>query len=332
MKYQISDWLNHRFYPFVWKQLKPISSWTVSRWTVVPCGCRWSAATRPSHRRRFRRWRHADWAKLSRKNRATIYPSPTVFRRAIRRQLTACRAHDPPRPTFYFIRIRCLGLAATDCPPRPRWRRPGADLRCTPCPKRTTSLPTRRCRLHDADRPLAPLMWWPSTWPKSRKWSVLSSKKTKTKWSFQNLWINLHWNETFTCRQVQQKLALSCSSSSPSPNMQRRSQSFRLSPSASPSGTPSACHSPVKRTASHKGVHNATPLELGPGQILPAGFKGQESRQEANVGQIKMGVILSKGHLEVEIISARNLPLIDGSLQPDTYTEVTWLDSPAQLN
>ena len=196
MKYQISNWLNHRFYPFVWKQLKPISSWTVSRWTVVPCGCRWSAATRPSHRRRFRPWRHADWAKLSRKNRATIYPSPTVFRRAIRRQLTACRAHDPPRPTFYFIRIRCLGLAATDCPPRPRWRRPGADLRCTPCPKRTTSLPTRRCRLHDADRPLAPLMWRPSTWPKSRKWSVLSSKKKKKKMKFSKF-VNkfaLKWN------------------------------------------------------------------------------------------------------------------------------------------
>ena len=76
-------------------------------------------------------------------------------------------------------------------------------------------------------------------------------------------------------------------------------------------------------------VINTSSLELGMGQILPHGMVMSRSEAVAHVassptGQIKLGLIISQGQLEVEVIAARSLPLVgeSGNIPPDTFVKV----------
>lgn len=57
-------------------------------------------------------------------------------------------------------------------------------------------------------------------------------------------------------------------------------------------------------------------LKLGPGQIQPRGYRAGKH------GDLKIGLLMTKGHLEVEIISARNIKETDNPPSPpDTYVK-----------
>lgn len=86
-------------------------------------------------------------------------------------------------------------------------------------------------------------------------------------------------------------------------------------------------HHPAER------VLNTSSLELGAGQILPHGMlmnRGEAATHSvisSSTGQIKLGLILTQGQLEVEVIAARHLPLVGEScnIQPDTFVQVSLL-------
>ena len=71
----------------------------------------------------------------------------------------------------------------------------------------------------------------------------------------------------------------------------------------------------------HDRIHRSS-YELGPGQILPTGYADHKG-QIRSIGQIKLGLIISKGQLEVEVIAARNLPVDEHNTPPDTFAKVT---------
>lgn len=103
---------------------------------------------------------------------------------------------------------------------------------------------------------------------------------------------------------------------------QRRSQSFRTE-------TKHHQHNlqdmPSNRIAGR--IPNLSSLELGTGQIFPE--RKTTERNEGiffpneSCGQIKLGLIITQGRLEIEVIAARNLPTIgENSIPPDTYVKV----------
>lgn len=104
---------------------------------------------------------------------------------------------------------------------------------------------------------------------------------------------------------------------------QRRSQSFRAEIKHQNRNSHDL---PSNRTSER--IINTSALELGAGQILPGRqtmgrdesmFNTTQSR-----GQIKIGLIITQGQLEVEVIGARNLSVIgENGVPPDTYVKVT---------
>lgn len=58
-----------------------------------------------------------------------------------------------------------------------------------------------------------------------------------------------------------------------------------------------------------------SPPRLGPGQIKPRGFRLSSTRPV----ELKLGLVMTKGQLEVEIVSARQIP--SRSAPPDTYVK-----------
>lgn len=76
-------------------------------------------------------------------------------------------------------------------------------------------------------------------------------------------------------------------------------------------------------------VLNTSSLELGAGQILPhsvmKNHRGVLGSSSSN-GQIKLGLIITQGQLEVEVIAARHLPLVgeSGTVPPDTFVKVSF--------
>ena len=68
-------------------------------------------------------------------------------------------------------------------------------------------------------------------------------------------------------------------------------------------------------------------MELGAGQIIPSRHAmGRDDGMfitTQSCGQIKVGLIITQGQLEVEIIAARNLSMIgENGAPPDTYVKV----------
>ena len=80
----------------------------------------------------------------------------------------------------------------------------------------------------------------------------------------------------------------------------------------------------------HDRIHRSN-YELGAGQVLPFGYAEREG-QIRSMGQVKLGLIISKGQLEVEVIAARNLPVDENNTSPDTFVKVPTLSSNSNLN
>ena len=93
-----------------------------------------------------------------------------------------------------------------------------------------------------------------------------------------------------------------------------RSQSFRLSPSKGSAA-------PAKR--SYKKIVNTASLELGPGQVLPPSFTDLANKFAAS-NQIKLGLVVTKGQLEVDVIAVRNIPLAEDNTVLDTFVKVNF--------
>ena len=107
-----------------------------------------------------------------------------------------------------------------------------------------------------------------------------------------------------------------CSSS------QRRSQSFRAEIKHQHRNSHDL---PSNRTTER--IINTSALELGAGQIIPSRHAmGRDDGMfitTQSCGQIKVGLIITQGQLEVEIIAARNLSMIgENGAPPDTYVKV----------
>lgn len=58
-------------------------------------------------------------------------------------------------------------------------------------------------------------------------------------------------------------------------------------------------------------------LKLGPGQIQPRGYRMSAGRH----GELKLGLQMSKGQLEVDVVCARNLGARYADNPPDTYVK-----------
>ncbi|KAH6922440.1 hypothetical protein HPB50_013613 [Hyalomma asiaticum] len=66
------------------------------------------------------------------------------------------------------------------------------------------------------------------------------------------------------------------------------------------------------------------PQEVGPGQ--------KNSRRDlARLGELKLGFIMTKGQLEVEVVCARGLPLGSGGTPPDTYVKTYLKEGDRQM-
>ncbi|XP_011505714.1 PREDICTED: regulating synaptic membrane exocytosis protein 1 [Ceratosolen solmsi marchali] len=72
-----------------------------------------------------------------------------------------------------------------------------------------------------------------------------------------------------------------------------------------------------KWSQSMKGA-NGGDLNLGPGQIVPKGYKVSKAQQN---GKVQLAIFLSKGNLEVEVISAKDICQTDME-EPDTYIKM----------
>ncbi|XP_034941618.1 regulating synaptic membrane exocytosis protein 1 isoform X2 [Chelonus insularis] len=73
---------------------------------------------------------------------------------------------------------------------------------------------------------------------------------------------------------------------------------------------------------------NGVDLKLGPGQVVPRGFKFIEGMQN---GEIKLALFLSKGTLEVEVICARDICPGEKE-EPDTYVKTYLRDGERWLH
>lgn len=58
-------------------------------------------------------------------------------------------------------------------------------------------------------------------------------------------------------------------------------------------------------------------LKLGPGQIQPRGYRLSAGRH----GELKLGLLMTKGQLEVDVVCARNLSPRYLDNPPDTYVK-----------
>ena len=79
-------------------------------------------------------------------------------------------------------------------------------------------------------------------------------------------------------------------------------------------------HRDLSPGQAHDRIHRSS-YELGAGQVLPPGYTDRNG-QIRSAGQIKLGLIISKGQLEVEVIAARNLPVDENNMPPDTFAKV----------
>lgn len=112
------------------------------------------------------------------------------------------------------------------------------------------------------------------------------------------------------------------------PSSQWRSQSFR---SEVKHAQHNAQDVPTNRASAR--IINSSALEFGTGQILPGqSLLARDERlfktHTESCGQIKLGLIITQGQLEVEVIAARNLVAIaEKHVLPDTYVKVSTIDS-----
>lgn len=90
----------------------------------------------------------------------------------------------------------------------------------------------------------------------------------------------------------------------------RKESCIELSSNAPPIIAGASKHSPLDEDEDEK-----SSVKLGPGQIQPRGYR----LVPGGYIELKVGLILTKGQLEVEVISARGIPPCDP--QPDTYVK-----------
>ena len=127
---------------------------------------------------------------------------------------------------------------------------------------------------------------------------------------------------------VHEKLSLATTSSQPqhgahgAPSAQWRSQSFRTDMTSQLRTS----HDLPSNWTSQR-ILNTSSLELGAGQIVPDRLcRGRDDGvfyTTESCGQIKLGLIIIQGQLEVEIMTVRNLPMVgENGTAPDTYVKV----------
>ncbi|ROT77781.1 hypothetical protein C7M84_003520 [Penaeus vannamei] len=63
-----------------------------------------------------------------------------------------------------------------------------------------------------------------------------------------------------------------------------------------------------------------TSADLGPGQVVPRGYR-EILTDDFKLGEIHLALKLTKGQVEVEVSSARGLPLAASGQEPDTYVK-----------
>uniref|UniRef100_A0A8D8LYU8 Protein piccolo n=1 Tax=Cacopsylla melanoneura TaxID=428564 RepID=A0A8D8LYU8_9HEMI len=90
----------------------------------------------------------------------------------------------------------------------------------------------------------------------------------------------------------------------------RKESCIELSSNAPPIIAGASKHSPLDEDEDYTSL-----VKLGPGQIQPRGYR----LVPGGYIELKIGLILTKGQLEVEVISARGIPPSDP--QPDTYVK-----------
>uniref|UniRef100_T1JGG2 C2 domain-containing protein n=1 Tax=Strigamia maritima TaxID=126957 RepID=T1JGG2_STRMM len=61
-------------------------------------------------------------------------------------------------------------------------------------------------------------------------------------------------------------------------------------------------------------------VTLGPGQIIPRGLYMNSRPEDQSCGEIQLSIVMTKGHLVVQVIAARDLPKI-ANRAPDTYVK-----------
>ncbi|XP_072394945.1 regulating synaptic membrane exocytosis protein 2-like [Diabrotica undecimpunctata] len=71
----------------------------------------------------------------------------------------------------------------------------------------------------------------------------------------------------------------------------------------------------VKEASPPSSPERTSPPQLGPGQIKPRGFRLSSTKPV----EIKLGLLMTKGQLEVEVVCARHIPARD--IYPDTYVK-----------
>ncbi|KAI5697059.1 hypothetical protein M8J76_016420 [Diaphorina citri] len=91
----------------------------------------------------------------------------------------------------------------------------------------------------------------------------------------------------------------------------RKESCIELSSNAPPIIAGASKHSPLEEDEDFE----KSSVKLGPGQIQPRGYR----LVPGGYIELKIGLILTKGQLEVEVISARGIPACEP--QPDTYVK-----------
>ncbi|XP_071451280.1 uncharacterized protein Fife isoform X6 [Hetaerina americana] len=76
------------------------------------------------------------------------------------------------------------------------------------------------------------------------------------------------------------------------------------------------------------GKRELTRIILGPGQVQPRGFGMGHGFCAA---EVKLGLLMSKGQLEVEVVCARNIAAASKDYPPDTYVKTYLRDGPRWL-
>ncbi|CAH1169576.1 unnamed protein product [Phaedon cochleariae] len=77
----------------------------------------------------------------------------------------------------------------------------------------------------------------------------------------------------------------------------------------------SVLEEPPKETSPPSSPERTSPPQLGPGQIKPRGFRLSSTRPV----EIKLGLFMTKGQLEVEVVCVRHIP--PRETPPDTYVK-----------
>lgn len=65
-------------------------------------------------------------------------------------------------------------------------------------------------------------------------------------------------------------------------------------------------------------LHSVPEVQLGPGQIQPRGYRLTSGRY----GEVRLGLLMTKGQLEVEVVTARNFACEDRENPPGDWRKM----------